>query len=61
MAADGFLTTQVCSDVFAASFSIYGNGVDADGKPVVNGLLGCGGDFINCADPALKDPDSQLT
>jgi hypothetical protein len=61
VAADGYLTTQVCSDVFAASFSIYGNDTDADGLPVVDGLLGCGGDFINCSDPALDDPDSQLT
>ena len=61
MAADGYLTTTVCSDVFAASFNIIGNGTDAAGDPVVMGSLGCGGDFINCADPALQDPDSQLT
>jgi hypothetical protein len=61
VAAEGFLTVQACSDVFSASFSIYGNDTDADGLPVVNGLLGCGGDFINCTDPNLLNPDSQLT
>ena len=59
--ADGFLTVSACSDVYAVGFTIYGNDTDADGLPVINGVLACGGDFLNCADPALSDPDSQTT
>jgi len=56
----GFLTASACSDKFQASLTVYGNGVDADGKKIVNGNLGCGGVFRSCKDPNLKDPDSQL-
>lgn len=60
-ATAGFLTTTVCSNTFEASFNIIGNGTDAAGDAVVMGSLGCGGDFIDCSDPALTDPDSLLT
>jgi len=46
--------------VFQASLTVYGNGTDADGAPIVNGNLGCGGVFEGCNDPNLRDPDSQL-
>ena len=60
-AADGYLTAKVCSDVFASSFNIIGNGTAADGSPVVMGTLGCGGDITSCSDPLLDDPDTMLT
>ena len=56
----GFLTVYTCSDAFESMLTVYGDGVDADGKPIKNGNLGCGGVFRNCKDPNLKDPDSQL-
>ena len=58
--AEGYLTVQACSDVFDASVTVYGDGTDADGAPVSNSSLGCGGVFNGCSDPNLLDPDNQL-
>ncbi|KAL4420513.1 hypothetical protein ABPG75_010169 [Micractinium tetrahymenae] len=56
----GYLNAYACSDVFEASMTVIGDGMDADGKPIKNGVLACGGVFRNCADRNIKDPDSQL-
>ncbi|PSC72081.1 hypothetical protein C2E20_4611 [Micractinium conductrix] len=56
----GFLTAYVCSNDFLASLVVLGNGVDADGKRIVLGNLGCGGVYRSCTDRNLNDPDSQL-
>ena len=57
---DGFVIAYACSDVFQASLNVIGDGKDADGAPIVNGTLGCGGVFDSCSDPNLDVPDSQL-
>ena len=56
----GFLTTYACSSSFGASLTVIGDGKDADGAPIINGTLGCGGVFESCSDPNLLVPDSQL-
>ena len=40
MQFDGYLTMSACSDKFITTLSVYGNGTDADGSPVVMGVLG---------------------
>ncbi len=58
--ADGYLTAAACSNLFQVALTVIGNGTDAEGEPVINGNLGCGGVPENCADPNLLDPEFAL-
>ena len=57
---DGALTVSVCSATFGASVTVIGDFIDANGTQQYQQPLACGGAFIDCSDPLLQDPDSEL-
>ena len=67
--SDGDLNLQVCSAYFTPTVTIWGPTTTQDYNAttdvytyttVANTSIGCGGGFIDCSDPLLVDPDSEL-